>query len=121
MKVGKKKKKEGLILIETRRSKSILRQASPKFREEEGINIDHKIKKSRLKFNNKGIKVSECPLEAIYNEHVDKIREIDTEKEQNPRPIKIQFVYNSEKKLSFIKLKPVIFDSAPLENVKNKF
>jgi hypothetical protein len=35
------------------------------------------------------IKESQCPLEAIYNEHVDQVRQIDIDKEQNLRPIKI--------------------------------
>ncbi len=59
------------------------------------------------------IKESQCPLEAIYNEHVDQVRQIDIDKEQNLRPIKIQYVKNSENKLIFVKLKPMIFDNRP--------
>ena len=59
-------------------------------------------------------------MEVLYSSHVDKVRKIDTDKEQNPRPIKMKFIQENGE-LSYVKLEAMAFENAVFENLKLKF
>ena len=73
-----------------------------------------------IQFASKPIHESEIPMEVLYSRHVDKVRKIDKDKEQNPRPIKMKFIQENGE-LSYVKLEPMAFENAVFENIKLKF
>ena len=59
-------------------------------------------------------------MEVLYSSHVDNVRKIDKDKEQNPRPIKMKFIQENGE-LSYVKLEPMPFENLVYENIKLKF
>lgn len=59
-------------------------------------------------------------MEVLYSSHVDNVRKIDKDKEQNPRPIKMKFIQENGE-LSYVKLEPMAFENVVFENIKLKF
>ena len=73
-----------------------------------------------IKFGNKLIKESTFPIDAIYNEHIDFVRHVDTINQGNPRPVKIKFL-TEQSAIKQIILKPVDFDNVTSSILQQKF
>lgn len=82
--------------------------------------IVNETKVQRVKFGNTVIKESTFPIDAIFNEHIDSVRSVDTKKQQNPRPVKIKFLTENGV-LQQIILKPVEFDNITSSILLEKF